>query len=205
MNQKLWKNPFKIVLLGDSTVGKSSIALRYINKSIENLNPTIGASFINKIEPVSNTDSIKLEIWDTAGQERFASVVPLYYRNCYVAIIVYDVSLSNTLINAQKWVKDLKNNNSVASKNQSIIPTIILVGNKIDKENTNKVTIKNAIKYAKEMDIIHILTSAKNNQNIKELFKIVAKNIYENYLIDRPDKGNNSLDIVPSGQKKKCC
>ena len=205
MPKKLWKNPFKVVLLGDSTVGKSSIALRYIKKPIENLNATIGASFINKIEQVSDTDSIKLEIWDTAGQERFANVIPLYYRNSYIVIIVYDVSSSNTLNNAEKWVKDIKRNNTVIIPSQTIIPIIILVGNKIDKEKNNK-TIENAINLANKMDIIHILTSAKNNENIKQLFKIVAENIYENYILKNTNNHQKSIDILQSTKKtNKCC
>ena len=137
---------FKLVLLGDSSVGKSSIVQRFVKNSFdENRESTIGAAFLSqtiKIKPASastntntnttitpeeNEVAIKFEIWDTAGQERYKSLAPMYYRNANAAIIVYDITQKDSLQKAVKWVDELK---SKLGEDSDVI--ISLIGNKLD-------------------------------------------------------------------------
>ena len=173
-NVKLWKKSFKVVILGDTGVGKTSIIFRYLDKLCVNTNPTIGAGFFTKIENADNKYNIKLEIWDTAGQERYHSITPLYYRNAYVSIIVYDISDPESFIKTKQWVKELQCSNSRKTT------TIIIVGNKTDKlQNSMKNNlIETAEIFAKDNQLLHILASSKTNENIRKLFKIAASEIY---------------------------
>ena len=195
---KLLQTNFKVVLLGDTTVGKTSILNQYKGiKTVLTTQPTICAGFLSTIEKISELYSLKLEIWDTAGQERFNSIIPLYYRNANCSIVVYDVCNLESFLVSKKWIKKL-NINSSKIKN-----TVVLVGNKIDKVSSIKESsvISLANNYAKDNQINHILTSAKDDINIKELFNLVALDIYNNQDIDNKHNYNETKLF----QRKKCC
>ena len=115
---------YKVVILGDSSVGKSSIINRYINKVFNDYNePTIGAAFFTVII----NKNIQLEIWDTAGQERYKSLAPMYYRGSHAAFVVYDITNKNSFNNALKWIDELKMITDGC--------LIYLIGNKSDLED----------------------------------------------------------------------
>ncbi|BGP12629.1 hypothetical protein JCM10213_008767 [Rhodosporidiobolus nylandii] len=115
----------KLVLLGESAVGKSSVVLRFCQNDFQpNKEPTIGAAFLTQRCRLEDK-VIKFEIWDTAGQERFRSLSPMYYRNAQAAVVVYDVTKSASLEQAKTWVKELQR-----QANPNIV--IALVGNKVD-------------------------------------------------------------------------
>ncbi|GAA5838342.1 hypothetical protein JCM9279_003210 [Rhodotorula babjevae] len=115
----------KLVLLGESAVGKSSVVLRFCQNDFQpNKEPTIGAAFLTQRCRLEDK-VIKFEIWDTAGQERFRSLSPMYYRNAQAAVVVYDVTKSASLDQAKTWVKELQR-----QANPNIV--IALAGNKID-------------------------------------------------------------------------
>ena len=159
----------KIVLLGDTAVGKSCLTVRFIrNKYSEFQEPTIGAAFLAK-----NIDyqgqNLKLEIWDTAGQERYRSLAPMYYRGAKVAVVVYDITKKNTLTGAKSWVAELQNNN-----NDCII---ILVGNKCDLCEPGGVYGDDGREYARDHHLIHIESSAKTGYNVEKIFNIICKEI----------------------------
>merc|ERR1712000_233655 len=114
---------FKLVLLGESAVGKSSLVLRFVKDQFDDYREsTIGAAFL--------TQTITLEIWDTAGQERYKSLAPMYYRNANCAVVVYDITQSASLDKAKAWVKELQR-----QANENII--IALAGNKLDLVTDN--------------------------------------------------------------------
>eukprot|EP01113_Clastostelium_recurvatum_P025272 TRINITY_DN3040_c0_g1_i3.p1 TRINITY_DN3040_c0_g1~~TRINITY_DN3040_c0_g1_i3.p1 ORF type:complete len:146 (+),score=18.80 TRINITY_DN3040_c0_g1_i3:137-574(+) len=116
----------KIVLLGNSGVGKTSIALRYVQGSFSNDQPlTVGASFMTKRMFMPDC-TVKLQIWDTAGQERFRSMTPMYYRGASAAILVYDVTQPDSFECVQGWVRELRAN----THNNEIV--IAIAGNKTD-------------------------------------------------------------------------
>ncbi|CEI93452.1 Putative Rab family, other [Rhizopus microsporus] len=172
----------KLVLLGESAVGKSSIVLRFVSRQyIENREPTIGAAFLTQKCLVKDR-TIKFEIWDTAGQERFHSLAPMYYRNAQAAIVVYDITKSSTLDKAKSWVKELQR-----QANTDIV--IALVGNKLDlvenengepvndEEHERQVSKEDAHAYADEAGLLFFETSAKSAQNVDSVFNSIAEKI----------------------------
>ncbi|KAG1052131.1 hypothetical protein G6F43_005704 [Rhizopus delemar] len=156
----------KLVLLGDSSVGKSSIITKYVTDTfIEGREATIGAAFLAKICSIEDR-IIKFDIWDTAGQERFRSLAPMYYRNAAAAMIVFDVTNYNSFTGAKRWVDELPLDVMVA-----------LVGNKIDLEQDRQVSVDEIKEYVAEKDLIYIETSARLGINIHHVFNEIAKNV----------------------------
>ncbi|ORX88293.1 ras-domain-containing protein [Anaeromyces robustus] len=179
----------KLVLLGESAVGKSSIVLRFVNNEYQdNKEPTIGAAFLTQRCKLDDR-IIKFEIWDTAGQERFHSLAPMYYRNAQAAVIVYDITKPASLEKAKTWVKELQR-----QANPNIV--IALVGNKIDLANNRSVPYEEAEAYANENGLLFFEASAKTGTNIIEVFTELAKKIpYEQILAN-----NKTLNSRTNGQ-----
>jgi Ras-related protein Rab-5C len=161
---------FKLVLLGDSAVGKSSLVLRFVKKQFfEYQESTIGAAFLTQTVAVSDF-VVKFEIWDTAGQERYHSLAPMYYRGAAAAIVVYDITNRQSFVRAKSWVKELQRQG-----NPNIV--IALAGNKLDRQEQRAVDIEEAKEYADTNSIRFMETSAKTNVNVVELFKKIAKDL----------------------------
>ena len=161
---------YKIIIVGDSSVGKSSILNYYINNSFHHShNSTIGVDFRSKIIDVNNKN-IKLQIWDTAGQERFRSIIRSYYRSCDGAIIVFDLTANKTLESIHSWLEELKNHNKINCP-------IILVGNKCDmcQNNISKTEIDKILDV--NPNITYIEASAKNGLMINEIFVTLAQKL----------------------------
>merc|ERR1719384_1882195 len=165
----------KLVLLGNASVGKSSILQRFASDIYsEHKPPTVGAAFTTKVITLSNHRQIKFDIWDTAGQEKYRSMTPLYYRGAYAAIIVYDITDKKSYDGAIHWMKEIRQIEGDKIK-------IALVGNKLDLANSSRqIDTEMASQYAKENGLIFIETSAKTGCGIKELFRQIAESIPEN-------------------------
>ena len=127
---------------------------------------TIGIDFLSKTMYLADK-TVRLQLWDTAGQERFRSLIPSYIRDSSVAVVVYDITNRQTFLNTQKWVEDVR-----AERGDDVI--IILVGNKADATEKRQVPIEDLEARANELGLLHIETSAKNNVNIKALFRRLA-------------------------------
>lgn len=158
---------FKLVLLGESAVGKSSLVLRFVKGQFhEYQESTIGAAFLTQTVCLDDA-TVKFEIWDTAGQERYHSLAPMYYRGAQVAIVVYDITNQESFARAKTWVKELQRQAS---------PDIVisLAGNKIDLADKRTVEVAEAQAYAEENGLLYMETSAKTAQNVEELFKAIA-------------------------------
>ncbi|KAJ6253990.1 ras and ef-hand domain-containing protein [Anaeramoeba flamelloides] len=164
--------PQKIVLLGDSGVGKSSIAIRYFyNKFNSTIEATIGATFINQTVQVSTDYEVRLQIWDTAGQERYHSLTLMYFRGAKGVIIVFDVTNQASFRKAKKWFEEILLRGLENSR-------VVLVGNKIDCKKSDRIVDQSkAEEYAKENGIMYCETSAKTGEGVKEMFFNLAKEL----------------------------
>lgn len=164
---------FKILLIGDSAVGKSSLLVSFISNSVDDLSPTIGVDFKIKMLTVGGK-KLKLTIWDTAGQERFRTLTSSYYRGAQGIILVYDVTRRETFINlSDVWAKEV----DLYSTNQNCIK--MLVGNKVDRESERVVSREEGITLAKEHGCLFLECSAKTRENVDQCFEELALKIME--------------------------
>merc|ERR1712205_75365 len=193
---------YKLVLLGDSAVGKSSLVLRFVRgQFFEYQESTIGAAFLT--QNVSLNDyTVKFEIWDTAGQERYHSLAPMYYRGAAAAVVVYDITNADSFSRAKSWVKELQRQGS---------PNIViaLAGNKCDLASKRKVESSEASEYAKDNGLFFMETSAKTALNVEELFKAIAKKLPKDPYKETSEKQGVSID-EPAGDAgggggSSCC
>jgi small GTP-binding protein len=160
----------KLVLLGESAVGKSSIALRFVRREfVPNQEATIGAAFLARSVSVP-TGNVKLEIWDTAGQERYRSLAPMYYRGAAGALVVFDITSSDSLRKALTWIRELR-----TSGDPNI--AVVLVGNKCDLDSMRQVPTHEAEAIAAEENVLFFEASAKDGTNIDEIFSSLASRV----------------------------
>ncbi len=159
----------KVVFLGDTAVGKSCLAVRFVrNDFFEFQEPTIGAAFLGKTMTYG-TNRYKFEIWDTAGQERYRSLAPMYYRGARAAVVVYDITEEESFKGAKSWIKEIKQKTSNC--------LIVLIGNKVDLMNNRKVNIHKVKDYANENNLIYMESSAKTGLNVDKIFTTIAHNM----------------------------
>ena len=175
----------KVVLIGESGVGKTSIISQFINETFQvNMESTSGATFSSKVVTLSNKNKIKLEIWDTAGQERYRALTKMFYKDAAAAILVCDITDKNSFIQIKEyWVDQIKQNND------NII--LILVANKsdlIEKEAIDEDQVRN---FANELNANFIVSSALNASGIEDIFVTVGNRYFEK----KNNKNNNSLDF----------
>ena len=161
---------FKVVLLGEGRVGKTSILVRFCQNTFNDKQvPTLQASYLDRAVSVDGKQ-VQLSIWDTAGQERFHALGPIYYRDADAALLVYDITDAETLERVRKWVQELKRHAS-----DNIV--IAIAGNKCDLEKRRHVKQKDAEELAEAVGASHFHTSAKQNKGLKEAFKFLAKGV----------------------------
>ncbi|XP_070532908.1 ras-related protein Rab-21-like [Ptychodera flava] len=163
---------FKVVLLGEGCVGKTSVVLRYVeNKFNEKHISTLQASFLTKKLNIGGK-RVNIAIWDTAGQERFHALGPIYYRDSNGAILTYDITDEDSFQKVKNWVKELKKmlGNDIC---------LCIAGNKIDLEKDRNVPVAEAEAYAASVGAKHFHTTAKLNKGIEEMFLDLSKRMIE--------------------------
>lgn len=164
---------FKIVVIGDSAVGKSNLLSRFARDEFDhNSKATIGVEFQTQVVEVEGKE-IKAQVWDTAGQERFRAVTSAYYRGAVGALIVYDISRRTTFDSIKRWLDELNTHCDTTVAR-------MLVGNKCDLENIREVSVEEGKALAEDEGLFFIETSALNSTNVKTAFEIVIREIYNN-------------------------
>lgn len=164
---------FKIVLIGDSAVGKSNLLSRFARNEFDNNSKaTIGVEFQTQVVEIDGKE-VKAQIWDTAGQERFRAVTSAYYRGAVGALIVYDISRRTTFDSAKRWLDELGVHCDTATVR-------MLVGNKCDLENIRDVSVEEGKNLAEEEGLFFMETSALDSTNVRTAFELVIREIYNN-------------------------
>ena len=208
MNEENFDILYKIVIIGDSGVGKSNILSRYVRDEFSiDTKATVGVEFGSKILTLNN-QQIKIQIWDTAGQEKYKSVSSIYYKGAKGALLVYDISRKETFNNINRWINEIKNNSD-----ENI--NILLIGNKCDLKSERQVTEDEAAKKAEQLKISYCETSALDGKNIEYAFDTVveevAKKNNSNNNEVRNDNNSKGVTLDTGGNKdeennkKACC
>ena len=203
--KKNYDNLFKLVIIGDSGVGKSCILTRFADDTFtESFISTIGVDFRFKTitieNPITNKSTvIKLQIWDTAGQERFRNIASSYYRSSDGLIVVYDISNKQSFTNVTYWIEE------ALKYITSEIP-IMIIGNKSDRLD-REVTFEELKNFAEKNKLFYMESSARENINIDNIFQELAKQCLDNLTMIYQEKDNN-INLYDENQiknTKKCC
>ena len=197
----------QILLIGDSSVGKTSLIQRYANGIFkEEYLATVGLDFYTKQEAINNIN-VLVRLWDTAGQERFKSLTPNYFKNAEWVIITYDITSSQSFENLKFWINSIKTN--LGEKN--IIIPIIIVGNKLDMEDMRDITREEAEKFAKENKYKYFETSAKTGEGVDDAIRDLVNQVlekseqFEEERNERKSIKINSDQPEDNVKKKGCC
>ncbi|NXH47193.1 RAB17 protein, partial [Dicaeum eximium] len=192
---------YKVVLVGSMTVGKSSLANRYVGNLFREQLPTVGCSFFTHTFQLDET-TVRFEIWDTAGQEKYQSVCHLFYRDAQAALLVYDITDKQTLSRAKLWLEELE---------KRFFPdeiVIALVGNKTDLAAEREVTTEEGEEFAQRKGFLFMETSAKSNHQVNDIFMAVAQELLRREK-EKPPKPppreRLSVDLGAKGKRTWCC
>lgn len=186
------RNDIKIILIGDSNVGKTCLAKRYVYGSFDDGGNTIGLGFEVKKTNI-NSENIDVRIFDTAGQEKYHSLVSHLFNSIDGTMIVFDVCSDESFNNVQKWLDKLD------EKSQNI--PVILVGNKTDRLDDRVVLAEQAENFAKENNLIYIETSAKSGCNVNDAFNQI---IYQTYEMIKQKAVESNINISEPVQSDQC-
>ncbi|EDO44528.1 predicted protein [Nematostella vectensis] len=192
---------FKLLIIGDSGVGKSSLLLRFADNMFSgSYITTIGVDF--KIRTINiDGEKVKLQIWDTAGQERFRTITSTYYRGTHGVIVVYDVTSADTFVNVKRWLHEIDQNCDDVIR--------ILVGNKDDCPSKKVVETADLQKFGEQMNIRVFETSAKENINVEEIFSSITKLVLEKKKADQvkqsAEKGTVKVGKDNKRGRRKFC
>lgn len=192
----------KISMIGNMAVGKSCLALRFVqNKFMDRHKPTI--TDVESTAVKINGDYVIFQVWDTAGQERFRSLLPLYMKGIHGAVVVYDITNKDTFHAIPEWIEEVR-------KHASEDPVIMLVGNKMDlateDENLRQVTQKEGRDFAAAHDLLFTEASAKTAENVETLFLNLGKEIICQGIRNRINY-SDIVNVNDTGgpKKRKCC
>ena len=186
---------YKILLLGDSTVGKTCFLLRYTDDTFLDLHmATIGLDYRLKTMILDDHKIVKVQLWDTAGQDKFRAITRNYYKGARGIILIYDVTNVKSYENIKKWINEIKE--EIAEK-----VTIVLIGNKIDNEAERKISKEQGEKLASDYNVQFFESSAKTGKGVNESVFYLVQKIVET----DPEIKKRGKNLKLKTKKKKCC
>ena len=203
---------FKIIVIGDPGVGKSSLTGRAIKNVFKpEYSTTVGFEFLTFVVKIEDK-IVKLQIWDTCGQEMYKSLISNFYRNAALAMIIYSIDNKDSFIDINKWIKEIKFQSNPDIK-------IVLIGNKADLEDKREVSYEEGNKFKEENALLFFKeTSAKSGINAKEIFNEAARILHDEYInyfqkaknssftqIDGTSINSSKLKSFHDPKKKRCC
>ncbi len=199
----------QLLVIGDTSVGKTSLITRYTNGTFKDeYLATVGLDYYSK-EEIINNKSINIKIWDTAGQERFKALTQSYFRNAEGVMLAFDVTKSESYDNLKDWIASIKKN----LEGKNIFLPLIIVGNKIDMEESREVEKESAEQFATENNYKYFETSAKTGEGVDEAVRDLINQVLNNNQIDEQkmearksvqlkEEDNNEGEVK---KKKGCC
>lgn len=208
---EFYSNAFKVILLGDGGVGKTSMIERFINDSFNFNTPhTVGAEYYAKTINIQK-EKVLLNIWDTAGQERYRSIIPSYFKGAKGVVLVYDICSKNSFSSLNYWINQVKQFAEDAA--------FMLIGNKADLEDTREVLSEEALKLAKRFNMLFFETSCSTALNIQFAFYEFGRHLLESNTLMYDFENQKSLISPLNGKfsvltintakeekkRKRCC
>ena len=199
----------QLLIIGDSSVGKTSLITRYTNGTFkEEYLATVGLDYYSK-EEVINNKTINIKLWDTAGQERYKSLTQNYFKNAEGVLLTYDITNSESFDNLKEWISSIKKN----MEGKDIFIPVIIIGNKIDMEESRETSKEDAEKFAKENNYKYFETSAKTGEGVDNAIRELIIQILKqsNQMDDQKMARASSVQIKEenldkkSEKKKGCC
>ena len=186
---------YKVLLLGDTKVGKTCFLMRYTDNTFQETHmSTIGLDYRLKTMKLSSGKNVKVQIWDTAGQDRFRAITKNYFKGAHGIILIYDVTDEQSFDNVSNWINQIKEEAS-----DNVI--IFLVGNKIDDVENRKIQTESGKNLAENFQLQFYETSAKTGENVEKTFQALVEKIDEISLINT--RGGKLTPV--NGKKKGCC
>ena len=225
-DEKDYDKSIKVIFLGDTNVGKSSVIQRLKNNTFNyNQQPTLTLEHYNLIIKI-NSFVLRMQIWDTAGQEKFDSITSNYYRSTDVAIFVYNIDNKESFNRIPGWIKELEdktgntntNNTNKKEENEDQLMIKILIGNKKDLESERKVSFNEGNQFSKNNGFIYFnevsckdIKDDKNKQDIDKIVEIIGKEFYKEFERTKDERLNSSIfnyqaskSILDSKQSRSC-
>ena len=207
MSEEEYEMMVKVIIIGDSSVGKTNIMSRYLkNQFLENSKATVGVEFGAKLFNI-NGHKIKAQIWDTAGQEKYKAITGAYYKGSKGAFVVYDITRKDTFESIDRWINDLKTTGDPKLN-------IMIIGNKCDLDHRREVLKEQGEEKSKSFGCAFLETSALSGDNIEKGFEMMISEIFKKYEKENADdddlitveKGED-LNLGKKDEKKKkgCC
>ena len=194
-------NLYKILVLGDTSVGKSCLLLRFCDNSFQEAHlTTIGLDFRLKTINLKDDRKVKIQIWDTAGEDRFRSITRNYYKGAKGILLIFDVTDKETFTHVRDWIERIHEESPEGI-------TICLVGNKIDMNESRVISNEEGKKIADEFKIPYFETSAKSNIGVEEVFTYLVKEVDTIYMNEHKEEVGRKtvLNKKTKNKKKKCC
>ena len=199
----------QLLVIGDSSVGKTSLITRYTNGTFkEEYLATVGLDYYSKVEAINN-QTINVKLWDTAGQERYKALTQNYFRNAEGVLLTFDVTNTDSFNNLKDWIGSIKTN--MESKN--IFLPLIIVGNKIDMEDSREINKEDADKFASDNNYKYFETSAKTGEGVDDAIRDLVNQVINqgDQLDDQKIEARKSVQLKDANiesaeaKKKGCC